>query len=149
MTALATYRPKSVRVFDEMDRMIDSFFTGNSKTAGNARYPAVDVVEKAESYGLSVELPGYGKDDVEIKVDNNVLTISAVEEKTEEKKEDKNEEVSYVLRERSSRSFTRTFVLPKEADRDNIEASFEDGLLVLEIPKVPKAVPKKIDIKTK
>jgi HSP20 family protein len=149
MTALATYRPKSVRVFDEMDRMIDSFFTGNSKPAIHGRYPAVDVVENEESYGLSVELPGYGKDDVDIKVDNNVLTISAVEEKTEEKKEDKSEEVRYVLRERSSRSFTRTFVLPKEADRDNIEASFENGLLVLEIPKVPKAVPKKIDIRTK
>ena len=148
MTTLTTYRPKSMNVFNEMDRMIDSFFAGTAPAA-SGRYPAVDVVEKEESYGLSVELPGYGKDDVEIKIDNNLLTISAKEEEKSEKKSDKEEKVRYVIRERSTRSFTRTFVLPREVDKENIEASFDNGLLSLVIPKTPKAVPKTISIKAK
>ena len=149
MTALTTYRPKSVSVFDEMDRMIDSFFSGSNHTFKNGRFPAVDVVEKENGYSLSVELPGYGKDDVDIKVDNNVLTISAAEEEKKVEESGEKEEVRYVLNERSSRHFTRTFVLPKEVDKDHIEASFKNGLLELDIPKTPKAAPKKISIKAK
>eukprot|EP01156_Anaeramoeba_ignava_P018373 Anaeramoba_ignava/a91563_64.p1 GENE.a91563_64~~a91563_64.p1 ORF type:complete len:151 (+),score=24.28 a91563_64:23-475(+) len=150
MTTLATYRPRRVNVFDEMDRMMESML-GNSNSVKAARYPAVDVVEKDGSFGLSVELPGYGKDDVEIKVDNNLLTISAAEikEAKEERKEENKESVRYIMHERSGRSFTRTFVLPKDVDKENIEASFENGLLELNIPKIPKAEPKKIDIKVK
>ena len=150
MTTLTTYRPKSVSVFDEMDRMMESLFSSNAGKVRSSRYPAVDVVEKEKGFGLSVELPGYGKDDVEIKIDNNLLTISAAEmkEAKKEKKEEK-EDVRYIMQERSGRSFTRTFVLPKEADKDNIEASFENGLLELNIPKTPKAEPKKINIKVK
>ena len=150
MTTLTSYRPKSVNVFNEMDRMIDSFFTGNAGLAKASRFPAVDVVEKDDKFGLSIELPGYGKDDVDIKIDNNLLTISAaaVKEAGEEKKDEK-ESVRYIMRERSGRDFTRTFVLPKDVDKDNVEASFENGLLVLDIPKIPKAEPKKISIKVK
>jgi len=144
MTTLTTYRTKPASVFNEMDRMIDSFFAGNSSQKPG-RYPAVDVVDNEKSYNLSVELPGYRKDDVEIKIDNNLLSISAVEE---EKKEEK-EQPKYVIKERNSKSFTRTFVLPREVDKENIEAAFENGLLSLSIPKVPKAVPKKISIKAK
>ncbi len=149
MTTLTTYRAKPAGVFNEMDRMIDSFFAGSTAPMKSGRYPAVDVVEKEDAYSLSVELPGYSKDDVEIKIDNNLLTISAAEEEKKAEKAEKREEMRYVIRERSSRSFTRTFVLPREVDKDNIEASFENGLLSLSIPKVPKAVPKTISIKAK
>jgi len=150
MTTLRTYRPGRVNMFNEMDRMMESMLSSTPAVKA-ARYPAVDVVEKENSFGLSVELPGYGKDDVEIKVDNNLLTISAAEIKDakDEKKEEKNEAVRYIMHERSDRSFTRTFVLPKDVDKENIDASFENGLLALNIPKVPKAEPKKIDIKVK
>ena len=149
MTTLTTYRPRRVSVFDEMDKMMESMFN-NSSAAVSGRYPAVDVVEKDNSFNLSVELPGYGKDDVEIKVDNNLLTISAAEikEAKKDKKEEK-EAVRYIMHERSSRNFTRTFVLPKDVDKEAIEASFENGLLELNVPKIPKAEPKKIDIKVK
>ncbi|MDC7228283.1 MAG: Hsp20/alpha crystallin family protein [Spirochaetales bacterium] len=150
MTRVATYRPGRVNVFDEMDRMMESMI-GSGSSAKASRYPAVDAVEKEGSFELSIELPGYGKDDVEIKVDNNLLTVSAAELKDakDEKKEEKKESVRYIMHERSGRSFTRTFVLPKDVDKENIEASFENGLLTLNIPKVPKAEPKKIDIKVK
>ena len=149
MTTLTTYRPRRVSVFDEMDKMMESMFS-NSAAVASSRYPAVDVVEKEKNFSLSVELPGYGKDDVEIKVDNNLLTISAseIKEAKKEKKEEK-ETVRYIMHERSGRSFTRTFVLPKDVNKEKIEASFENGLLELNIPKVPKAEPKKIDIKVK
>lgn len=149
MTTLTTYRAKPAGVFNEMDRMIDSFFAGNSSNVKSGRYPAVDVLEKEKAYGLNIELPGYSKNDVEIKIDNNLLTISAVEEEKKEEKQEAKEQPRYVIRERSSRSFTRTFVLPREVDKDNIEASFENGLLSLSIPKVPKAVPQTISIKAK
>ncbi|MBI9106220.1 MAG: Hsp20/alpha crystallin family protein [Spirochaetales bacterium] len=151
MTTLTTYRNKPAGVFNEMDRIIESYFVGNSSPK-TGRYPAVDVVEKEKTFGLSIELPGYSKDDVEIKIDNNLLTISAIEEEKKEEKqeqEQEQEQLRYVIRERNSRSFTRTFVLPREVDKDNIDASFENGLLSLSIPKVPKAVPKKINIKAK
>lgn len=149
MTTLATYRPGRTNIYTEMDRMMESML-GSTGQARAARYPAVDVVEKEGSFGLSVELPGYRKDDVDIKVDNNLLTITSAEmkEAEEEKKEEK-EPVRFIMHERGGRSFTRTFVLPKEVDRENIEASFENGLLELVIPKVPKAEPKKIDIRGK
>ncbi len=150
MTTLATYRPRRVSVFDEMDRMMESMLGGTSASVKSARYPAVDVVEKENHFGLSVELPGYGKDDVEIKVDNNLLTISASEVKEAENDNKKEKEsVRYIMHERSGRSFTRTFVLPKEVNKEKIEASFENGLLELVIPKAPKAEPKKISIKVK
>lgn len=150
MTTLTSYRPKSLSMFKEMDKMMESMLS-STPAANTARYPAVDVIEREESFGLNVELPGYGKNDVEIKVDNNLLTISAAElkEAKDEKKEEKKETVHYIMHERSGRNFTRTFVLPKDVDKENIEASFENGLLTLNIPKVPKAEPKKIDIKVK
>ncbi len=151
MTTLTTYRPRRVSVFDEMDRMMESMLGNGLSNVKASRYPAVDVVESEGSFGLSVELPGYAKDDVEIKIDNNLLTISAAEIKeAEDSKKDKNKEaVRYIMHERAGRSFTRTFVLPKDVDKEKIEASFTNGLLELVIPKVPKAEPKKIDIKIK
>ncbi len=148
MTTLTTYRPRRVNLFDEMDRMMESMMESGTKT-GSSRYPAVDVIEKEGGFELTVELPGYGKDDVEIKVDNNLLTISAAEIKEAEEKKEEKETINYIMHERSGRSFIRTFVLPKDVDKENIEASFENGLLELVIPKVPKAEPKKIDIKIK
>ncbi len=149
MTAITTYRPKTMSIFNEMDKMMDSLFTPNSSSYKASRFPAVDVIEEEGGYKLSVELPGYGKDDVEIKIDNNLLTISAAETAETEKKSEEKEEVKFLIRERNSRNFTRTFVLPKEADKDNIEALFKDGLLVLNIRKIPKAQPKTITIKAK
>ncbi|MDC7125633.1 MAG: Hsp20/alpha crystallin family protein [Spirochaetales bacterium] len=151
MTTLTTYKPGRTNVFDEMDKMMESMLGGNISNCKATRYPAVDVLDKEESFELSIELPGYNKDDVEIKVDNNLLTISASEIKEPETKEktDKEDKTRYIIRERRSKKFSRTFVLPKNVEKDNIEAVFENGLLELVIPKSPKKEPKKIEIKIK
>jgi HSP20 family protein len=91
---------------------------------------------------MEVELPGLTEKDVEVKLDNNLLTISSA--KDEKKEEKKN---GYVLRERRATRFSRSFVLPEAVDREKIAAEFKDGVLHLTFPKVPAAQPKTIEVK--
>jgi HSP20 family protein len=80
--------------------------------------------------------------DIEVKVEENLLTVSAKKEADKEEKKN-----GYVLRERKSSSFSRSFVLPKEVNRDAIKAEFKNGLLTLTMEKTPKAQPKMIEVK--
>ncbi len=80
---------------------------------------------------------------MEVKLDNNLLTISS--SKDEKKEEKKN---GYVLRERRSARFSRSFVLPDGVDREKIVAEFKNGILTLNFPKVPAAKPKTIEVKS-
>ena len=114
-----------------------------SSRASAYRTPSVDIVENDDRYVLEAELTGLTEKDVDLKVEDNLLTISS--KKTEEKKEEKR---SYLLRERKDYQFTRSFVLPKDVDREHISASFKNGLLTLDLPKLPETKPRKIDIKT-
>jgi HSP20 family protein len=120
-----------------VDRWFDDIFdTG-------AALPAVDVRETEDSYLMEVELPGLTEKDVDVKLENNLLTISS---KKEEKKEEKKN--GYLLRERKSSSFARSFVLPDEVDREKIDAQFKNGVLSIAFPKAPAAKPKTIEVKT-
>ncbi len=91
---------------------------------------------------MEVELPGLTEKDVEVKLENTLLTISST--KDEKKEEKKN---GYVLRERTSARFSRSFVLPEGVDREKIAAEFKNGILKLTFPKVPAAKPKTIEVK--
>ena len=82
--------------------------------------------------------------DIEVKVENNVLSISS---KKEEVKENKDKD--YVHKERRSYSFSRSFTLPDNVKSDKIDASFNNGLLNISIPKAPEAKPKLIEVKVK
>ena len=120
-----------------VDRWFDDIFdTGTA-------LPAVDVRETEDSYLMDVELPGLTEKDVDVKLENNLLTISS---KKEEKKEEKKN--GYLLRERRSRTFARSFVLPDEVDREKIDAQFKNGVLSIAFPKAPAAKPKTIEVKT-
>ena len=147
MKTLVRYNPKSHDVFGNFDRMFDSL-VGSSGLTRTTR-PAVDIRETEDSYLLEAELPGHTEDSVEVKLDDNLLTISSKDEKkSEEKKSD--EKNGYVLRERRYSSFTRSFVLPKDVNREGIHASFANGLLTLELSKAPESKPRQIEInKTK
>ena len=139
MRGLIRYaRPNAL--FD-WDGMLDNFFTDTP--VWNTRAPAVDVREKDDEYLMEVELPGLTDKDIELNVEDNILTLSSKkEEKTEEKKN------GYVIRERRNHEFARTFVLPAEVDREKIKAEFNNGLLVVNIPKKPEAKPRRIDVKS-
>ena len=140
MRNLVTYTPTRLSFFDDIDRMFRSVF--DSYPVVRRREPSVDIREEEGKYTLEAELPGLSEKDIEVKVEDNLLTISS---STEEKKEEKR--YGYLMRERRSSSFSRSFVLPKNVERDKIDANFKDGLLTLRLPKTEKAQPKRIDIK--
>ena len=136
---LVRYEPTTLSLLNSFDRLFDGIFDDRP-----ANVPAVDVRETETGWNMEVDLPGLTEKDVEVKLDNNLLTVSSrVEEKQEEKKN------GYLLRERRSSSFCRSFVLPDEADREKIEASFANGVLSLSFQKVPAALPKTIEVKVK
>ncbi len=126
-------------LFRDFDRTLESFFTGPNMMT---RMPNVDVKETDDSYIIEAELPGLTEKDVEVKVENRNLFISTVkEEKKEEKKE------NYLIKERSSFSFSRNFSLPEDADTESITGTFKNGVLSITINKKPEKKPKSIKIK--
>jgi HSP20 family protein len=121
--------------------LMDNFF--KDTPVWNSRTPAVDVRENENEYLMEVELPGLTDNDIELNVEDNILTLSSKKEESKEEKED-----GYLIRERRSHEFARTFVLPKDVNRDKINAEFKNGLLMVSIPKKPEAKPRKIDVKS-
>ena len=95
-------------------------------------FPAVNISETEKSYAVEVAAPGFQKGDFKIKVDDDILTISA-ESKIENESDDKQRE--YTRREYSYSSFTRSFRLPDNVKDDSISAGYKDGVLKLELPK--------------
>ena len=94
--------------------------------------PAVNISENDKCYQVEVVAPGFKKEDFKVKVEDDILTISA-ETKTEHTEEGKNRE--YTRREYSSSSFTRSFQLPDNVADDHIAAAYQHGILKLEMPK--------------
>jgi len=113
---------------------------GGEDTYG-AWVPPVDIFEKNENLVLRVEVPGVNKDDIDIRVEDGLLTLTGQRRRDEEV----SEENSYRL-ERSYGSFTRSFSLPTSVDASKIVASYKDGILEVTLPKADAAKPKKIPI---
>ncbi|UCB45130.1 MAG: Hsp20/alpha crystallin family protein [Spirochaetota bacterium] len=137
---LIRYRPRTLDLFD-WDRAFERFL---HEPFNGIRTPAVDIREDDNGYKIEVELPGLTEKDIEVKVENNVLSISS---KKEEVKEDKDKD--YVHKERRSYSFSRSFTLPENVKTDKIDANFKNGLLNISIPKAPESKPKLIEVKVK
>jgi len=134
------------KTFREMQRDIDSvfnnFLTGRQPQPGASLIPSVDVYETDDEYVFEFELPGFKKDDVKVKVEDNVLTVSS--EVKEEKKEDKGK--NYHIVERRYGSFKRQFSLPEDCEVEKIDAKFENGVLQLKIQKKEEEKKKAIDV---
>jgi HSP20 family protein len=108
--------------------------------------PSINITEGKNNYKVSMAAPGLKKEDFDIRVDNNVLTISC-ETETENKEEGPE---NYSRREYNYSSFSRSVALPEYADTKGIEAKYADGILNLEIPKKPEALKnesQKIEVK--
>ena len=105
--------------------------------------PAVDIAEREDAYVVTAEVPGCKKEDVQVEVHDNVLTVSG--EKRSER-EEKNEKSRWV--ERSYGRFTRSFTLPADADLDRIEAAFKDGVLSVTVARTAETKPKQISIRS-
>jgi HSP20 family protein len=102
--------------------------TANGKTRNVV--PAVNITENDKAYNIEVAAPGLAKNDFNVNLEENVLTISS---EKEEKNEEKND--NYVRREFSYNNFRRSFVLPESVNAEKIEASHKDGILNISIPK--------------
>jgi HSP20 family protein len=146
MKSVVSYNPVSILSnVDNWDRLVDEFFGKDEQypgSAGTMGYPVVDIREEKENYALEAELPGFAEKDVDIKVNDRILTIASTKEETK-----KNErEGVWLIRERGIRTFRRSFSMPRDVDLDAIKASFKDGLLTVILPKRPEAREKTIAI---
>lgn len=142
----STRRTPSLRgLQDEVNRLFESVFpsrTGEEEEPTSTVWsPRMDLMESDEHYLLRADLPGIAKKDVSIMVEDNRLTIRG-ERKAESKMEDEN----IVRMERSFGSFYRSLRLPKTVNEEKIKASFDNGVLSVEIPKTEKSKPKQIEI---
>lgn len=128
--------------------MVEDFFRNlNEPMAplfGNTSIPAVNVKNEDDNYIIEVAAPGLSKDDFNIEVNDDLLTISS-----EKKDEQKDEQKNYTRREFNYQSFQRSFSLPSSVETDKIDASYDDGVLQVKIPRKEEAkkASKKIDIK--
>lgn len=105
----------------------------------NVTVPAVNIKETETDFTIELAVPGKKKDDFNVEVNNDVLTISS-EAKTEN--EERTDDGKYTRREFSYSSFKRSFTLPETVDEEKIKASYEDGVLRLALPKKEEALPK-------
>jgi len=123
-------------VFHDFFKPWDKWFdtNGGSLTQMQLTIPAVNITEKQDRYEISLAAPGMKKDDFDIDVEGNMLTISAETEQQKEEKEQK-----HTRREFNYTSFSRSFTLPEGVVRDKIDATYENGLLRLMLPKTEEA----------
>ncbi|MCL2293866.1 MAG: Hsp20/alpha crystallin family protein [Spirochaetes bacterium] len=142
MTKIVNYKPYGRNLSPMWNSFFEDFFDITSTTRDDFRRPAVDVIEKEGSYGFEIELPGFTDNEIDVRIEKNVLTIKA-ERETKEEEKGKNKQI---ISERVEKYY-RTFTLPQNADEEKIEAKFNNGVLALEVFKKDKKEPKKIDIK--
>jgi HSP20 family protein len=133
-------------VQNEMNRLFNTFFDSptprnGGRTVAHRWTPAMDVVEADGHYILRADLPGLSENDVKIEVEENVLTISG-----ERKSEHEQKGEGYYRVERSFGSFSRSLTLPEGVDADSIQASFDSGVLEVQIPKPEQPKPRKVQI---
>jgi HSP20 family protein len=128
----------------EVNRVFDAFFgNGGARTGARRWLPAMDLVESGDHLVLRADLPGLGKEDVEIEVKDGVLSVSGERKAEHEEKS----EGSYRV-ERSFGTFSRSLTLPKGVDASKVEADFDKGVLEVRIPKPEEAKPHRVEIGT-
>lgn len=106
--------------------------------------PAVDIYDKGAEVVIHAEVPGMKKEDIDVHVENNVLTIRGKKERKEEVKED-----GYFRTERTYGTFSRSFSLPTTVDVSKIVAEYKEGILTLSLPKEEQAKPRQIAVSVK
>jgi HSP20 family protein len=145
MMTLRPISPTLDRMFS-LDRELDRVF-GNALTNGSrVWHPATDVIEQANGYLVNLELPGVQPDAVEVVFEQNTLTVRGTKAPTVQPTEDA--ELRIYTAERVSGAFERSFRLPEHVDGNAIQATFQNGVLSISIPKKPASQPRKIAINT-
>jgi len=145
--AIVRWNPQRdlMQMREEMDRMFNQFLRrgeGEEATLAQGLWaPPVDIYETDDAFMLKAELPGFTKEDVSIEIHENRLIIRGERKRETEAKEDQ-----YHRLERAYGRFERAFWLPTTVDAEHIQATFNNGVLELRLPKSPAAKPKQIPI---
>ena len=129
------------RQFEETSRELDSTEPFSSLQLGS-RAMAVDVVEDGETIVVTADLPGFEREEVDVRVSDHTLRISAEREETI----DETEGERYLRHERRHQSTSRSIQLPSEVDKDNVEARMKHGVLSITLPKREMEEAREIDI---
>jgi HSP20 family protein len=131
---------------NEMNRLFNTFFdqpsAGRGAVAGRRWIPAMDLVETTDHYVLRADLPGLTDGDLNVELQDNVLTISG-----ERKAEHETQQEGYYRLERAFGGFSRSLTLPDGVDADAVQAHFDRGVLELRIPKPQQKKPRQVQIK--
>lgn len=133
-----------VTLREKMNRLFEDAFTarGDERDMISSTWtPSVDIYETANEIVLNAEVPGIDEKDIDIKIENNTLTLQG-----ERKFEKETKEENYHRIERSYGSFYRSFTIPNNVDQDKIEAEHESGVLRVVMPKKPESKPKTIKV---
>jgi len=132
MSTRSLLKPASTMpvLFDDFFKPWSEWFDGGSVLGRTLTVPAVNITETNEMFNVSLAAPGMKKDDFNIDVDGNMLTISC--EKEESKEEN---EARFNRKEYNYTSFSRSFTVPDDVNKDKIEAKYEEGVLKLHLPK--------------
>ena len=128
---------------DRMNRLFNaSFQEGRDESLSTSSFaPAVDVYEDEHNVTLKIEVPGIDEKDIDVRIENNTLTVHG-----ERKIEKEEKEENYRRIERQYGSFTRTFTLPTTVDTENVSASYEKGVLKIKLAKKAEAKPKQMKV---
>ena len=127
----------------DMDDLWTRFFDNQGQSHGMAFVPTVNIKETEKAIEVTADMPGLKPEDIEVNLTGNILTIKGT--KKAETKEDK---ANYHLIERTSGYFARSFRLPVDVDRDQVQAKNKDGILTVTLPKAAKEVRASIKVES-
>jgi HSP20 family protein len=145
MSSLMRWSPfrNAMTLSEALDRLFDEAFI-MPRNGGMMTMPSIDMVENDDNVVVKAEIPGFNPENVDVRVEGNVLSLRG-----EYKQESEKQEGQYHVRERRMSSFNRTIPLPAEVNADKATAEFENGVLTLTLPKHETAKPKRISIAAK
>ncbi|MGA2100593.1 MAG: Hsp20/alpha crystallin family protein [Candidatus Sulfotelmatobacter sp.] len=146
MTVLTRFEPfrEFATLQDRINRVFRESYSGGDRDEAlttSSFAPAVDVYEDEHKVTLKIEVPGIDEKDIDVRVENNTLTVQG-----ERKIEKEEKEENYRRVERQYGSFTRTFTLPQTVDTENVSANYDKGVLKISLPKKAEAKPKQIKV---
>ncbi len=137
-----TSGPLSLRQM--MDRLLEEAFVsprGLAGQLGGAGAPALNAYEEGDQFVVETQLPGMKPEDIQVSIEQGVLTIQG-----QTKAEEERQERSYLIREHRTGRFSRSVRLPETVDPDAVQATYEDGILRLTLPKAERAKARRIQI---
>jgi HSP20 family protein len=148
--ALARWTPAGDLVRDRFGRIVEDAFNEMLRPfgadpeglAGTGFIPRVDIRENADGLVLAMDLPGLGKDDVQITLENNVLTVAGERKLATDEKANE----TWHRVERRYGAFTRSFTLGSTVQTDKVEAAFDNGVLTIRLPKQEASKPRRVTI---